>query len=397
MQPDVKAKRMRMPDGPGYNLHPREYLPQAQPKEHDKMKSPFKIFLPLLTILLLLLFGFSALVWLTTYHPLRTESIPVYSRGTAPMLQTGQTVKVMTWNIQYLAGKNYVFFYDLLDGSGPDGRPSARDIALTLNEVVRVIKDEGPDILLLQEVDCGAGRTDHRDQLADILDKLPKEYCCYTSAYYWKAAFVPHPRIMGAVGMKLAVVSKYRISRALRRQLPVMPDDIFTRQFNFKRAVLEARLPVADGSEFAAMSTHLDAFAQGSNTMELQVSQVKGLLDSLERQGLPWVIGGDWNLLPPGESYQRLGPREQGYYKPETELASFFEDYLAVPSAQEANGDSAGYWFTHFPNASEAKAPDRTIDFLFLSRRLLLGRHRVRQYDTKKISDHFPVSAEVTL
>jgi endonuclease/exonuclease/phosphatase family metal-dependent hydrolase len=26
----------------------------------------------------------------------------------------------MNWNVQYMAGKNYVFFYDRLDGSGPD-------------------------------------------------------------------------------------------------------------------------------------------------------------------------------------------------------------------------------------------------------------------------------------
>ena len=361
------------------------------------MKNALKIFLPLLTFLLLLLFGFFALVWLTTYHPLQTEAVPVYFRGQAPELQAGQTVKVMTWNIQYLAGKNYVFFYDLLDGSGPDERPSARDIALTLNEVVRVIKDENPDILLLQEVDCGARRTGYRDQLADILAKLPKEYCCHASAYYWKAAFVPHPRILGAVGMKLAVVSKYRISQALRRQLPVMPDNIFTRQFNFKRAVLETRLPVSDGSEFAALSTHLDAFAQGSNTMERQVAQVKELLDSLTAQKLGWVIGGDFNLLPPGDAYLRLGPGQQKYYQPQTELASFFDDYLAVPSAQEANGDSALYWFTHFPNDPGAGGPDRTIDFLFLSRRLMLNRHYVRQFDAQRIADHFPVAAEATL
>jgi endonuclease/exonuclease/phosphatase family metal-dependent hydrolase len=356
-----------------------------------------KYLFPVLTLLVLLTFGFSALVWFSTYHPAQIETIPVYSRGPAPELQPGQSIKIMTWNIQYLAGKNYVFFYDLLDGSGPDERPSAKDIALTLNEVVRVIRDEGPDILLLQEVDCGAKRTDYRDQLSDILNKLPHEYCCYTSAYYWKAAFVPHPRIMGAVGMKLAVISKYRISRAIRHQLPVMPDDIFTRQFNFKRAVLEARLPVSGEGEFAVMSTHLDAFAQGNNTMERQVVMVRSLLDSLENKDVPWAIGGDWNLLPPGQAYERLDPGQRAYYKPKTELAPFFERYLAVPSVGEADGDSASMWYTYFTNDPAVTAPDRTLDFLFFSRRLLLGRHYVRQFDTRKISDHFPVAAEVTL
>ncbi|MDP2807672.1 MAG: endonuclease/exonuclease/phosphatase family protein [bacterium] len=355
------------------------------------------MLLPISILLTLLLIGFSSLVWFTTYHPLPLQPEAIYCRGPAPILQPGQTVKIMSWNVQYLAGKNYVFFYDLLDGSGPDQRPSARDIAITLNEIARVIRDENPDIILLQEVDCGAKRTDYRDQLEDLLTELPKEYCCYASAWYWKAAFVPHSRIMGAVGMKLAVISKYKISSALRHQLPVMPGDVFTKQFNFKRAVLEARLPVSDGSEFAAISTHLDAFAQGNNTMKRQVAQVKNLLDCLSAQKLGWVIGGDFNLLPPGDAYLRLGPRQQKYYQPQTELASFFDDYLAVPSAQEADGDSARRWFTHFPNGPGAGGPDRTIDFLFLSRRLLLGRHLVRQEDTRNISDHYPVVAEVTL
>jgi endonuclease/exonuclease/phosphatase family metal-dependent hydrolase len=361
------------------------------------MKTTFRILLPASFLLTLLLFGFSSLVWVTTYHPLPVQPETVCSRRQAPTLQPGQTIKIMTWNIQYLAGKNYVFFYDLLDGSGPDQRPSSRDISLTLDEVARVIRDEDPDIILLQEVDCGARRTDCRDQLEDLLAKLPEDYCCYTSSWYWKAAFVPHPRIMGSVGMKLAVISKYRMSRAIRHQLPVMPGDIFTRQFNFRRAVLETRLPVSDGTEFAALSTHLDAFAQGGNTLERQVARVKGLLDSLSAKNLGWVIGGDFNLLPPGQAYDRLGRKQREYYKPRTELASFFEDYLAVPSAQEANGDSAGHWFTHFPNDPDAGGPDRTIDFLFFSRRLLLGRHHVRQFDAGRISDHFPVAAEVTL
>ena len=152
------------------------------------MKRIFKTLFPILILLVLLLMGFSSLVWFATYHPLPLEPVPVYSRGPAPVLQSGQTVKVMTWNIQYLAGKNYVFYYDLLDGSGPDERPSAKDIAVTLDEAVEVIRDEDPDILLLQEVDCGARRTDYRDQLADLLAKLPEEYCSYASAWYWKAA-----------------------------------------------------------------------------------------------------------------------------------------------------------------------------------------------------------------
>jgi len=131
-----------------------------------------------------------------------------------------------------MAGKNYVFFYDLLDNSGPDGRPSPEDIAKTLKEVARIIQDENPDVILLQEVDDGAKRTDYEDQLASLLPLLPKEYACYASAFYWKASFVPHPRIMGAAGMKLSTISKYKMTEAVRHQLALIPADPLTQQFN---------------------------------------------------------------------------------------------------------------------------------------------------------------------
>ncbi|MGL4368271.1 MAG: endonuclease/exonuclease/phosphatase family protein [Spirochaetota bacterium] len=43
------------------------------------------------------------------------------------------------------------------------------------------------------------------------------------------------------------------------------------------------------------------------------------------------------------------------------------------------------------------KAPDRTIDFIFASKNVKIGPHHVRQSDTRKISDHFPVVAEIEL
>ena len=60
------------------------------------MKTVLKILVPISILLVLLLMGFSSLVWFTTYHPLQLVPVPVYSRGSAPMLQPGQTIKIMT-------------------------------------------------------------------------------------------------------------------------------------------------------------------------------------------------------------------------------------------------------------------------------------------------------------
>jgi endonuclease/exonuclease/phosphatase family metal-dependent hydrolase len=337
----------------------------------------------------------SALVWVVTYHPDDLQIEPVVCLGDAPLIKPGQSLKILTWNVQYMAGKNYVFWYDRLDGSGPDERPSSEDIASTLSAVARVIKDEDPDIILLQEVDDGARRTDYEDQLEKLLALLPKAYVCHTSAFYWKASFVPHPKIMGSVGMKLSTISKYKIDEAIRHQLARIPEDPISRQFNLKRAILDARFPQTDGKTLAALNVHLDAFAQGTRTMELQVEQTVALLKKLSQEGLNWIIGGDFNLLPPGGAYDRLVELEKKYYNADTEIEVIFGLFRGVPGLEEVRGPEYKTWFTHIPNKARIARPDRTIDYIFISDGIQLGNHYVRRNDTLEISDHLPVVAEV--
>ncbi len=347
-----------------------------------------------LVVLVVLL---AAAIRLTTFHPPAVANEAVTCPEDAPALESGQSVTVLSWNVQYMAGKDYVFWYDLFDESGPDQRPSSEAISATFDEVARVIADEQPDIILLQEVDDGAKRTDGEDQLARLLDLLSGDYACHASAFYWKARFVPHPQILGSVGMKLSTLSRFRIDAATRYQLPQMPSDPLTRQFDIRRAILETHLPVDGGGDFVVLNTHLDAFAQGTDTMQRQVALTRDHLDDLTDGDTPWVIGGDFNLLPPGRQYDDLTTDQQRYYETDTELAVLTDAYDSVPSLDEANGPDREAWFTHFPNDPAADGPDRTIDFLFHAPNVTLGDHVVRSRDTLAISDHLPLIATYTL
>ncbi len=351
----------------------------------------------ILIFIVLLVVVLAATIRLTTFHPPDVAAEDVACSADAPTLQPGDSLEVMSWNVQYMAGKDYVFWYDLYDGDGPDDRPSPQAITATFDEVARVIADEDPDVVLLQEVDDGAARTDGEDQLARLLGMISEDYACHASALYWKAAFVPHPRIMGSVGMKLSTVSKYRIDEATRYQLPKMPSDPLTFQFDIRRAILETRLPVEGGADLVVLNTHLDAFAQGTDTMQQQVALTKDLLDDLTAAGEPWVIGGDFNLLPPGRQYDDLADAQRRYYLPESELAVLTDEYDSVPSLEEANGEDRAAWFTHWPNDPGIEGPNRTIDFLFHAPSVTLGDHAVRSDDTLDISDHLPVVGTYTL
>ncbi|TDV61879.1 endonuclease/exonuclease/phosphatase family protein [Pseudomonas sp. LP_7_YM] len=335
----------------------------------------------------------AGLLYDVTWHPAKHEKSPVTCNAKdapPPLLASGQALKVMTWNIQHLAGKRYVFWYDMADGSGPDERPTPEDIAYNLDEVARVIRDEQPDIVLLQDVDDGAKNTDYTDQLALLQERVTDLYPCSTEAFYWKADFVPNPHIYGSVGTKLAMLSRYRVDRAERLRLPSPKGNLLSRQFEPKRALLVSYLPLRNGGQLAVVNTHLGDLRLGDDTLQRQVSATIQLMESFERSGTLWISGGDFNLLPKGQ-YERLPVEQRAPYAPHSELGALWEKYPMIPSNDDVNDEDRGKWYTRFPNDPRVSGPDRTLDYLFYSPALQRVDAQVRRTDTLLISDHLPV------
>ena len=339
-----------------------------------------------------------AYIWFSagSWRPVEEERVSCSED--APVLQRGRRVRVLSWNVQYLAGKNYVFFYDLPGNKGPDERPSPADIAATTKEVARVIEVERPDFVLLQEVDDGARRTDGANQTQLIQKTLAKSFPCTAEAFYWKAGFVPHPRIMGSVGMKVVTFSRFRLDKAVRHALPPIPADPLSMRLGLHRAILEARVPVQDGIPLFLLNTHLDAFAQGTNIMERQVGLTVQLLKKFEVQKASWIFGGDLNLLPPGVALSSLHQEARSYYNETTEITPLFEAFPSAFPLALLTGPGRKKAYTLNGNNPDIKEkPDRTIDYVFHSRNIAVKQARVRTSDTMHVSDHLPLIVDVQL
>ena len=340
----------------------------------------------LLVVLAIALIG--GLLFSLTWRPDARETLPVSCSGTPPTLVPGQALKVMTWNVQYLAGKRYVFWNDLAQGN--DEAPTLEDMAFSLDEVARVIRDEQPDVVLLQELDDGAKASDYQNQLKLLQERVADLYPCSTHAFDWKADFVPLPPIFGSVGRQLATLSRYQIEHAERLQLPVAPANFISRQFNPRNALQVNYLPLGDGSQLAVLNTHLDRTRQPDDTLQKQVASVAKVLDKLESRGTPWLIGGDFNLLPLGQ-YRRLPSEQRTPYSADSALHLLWDKYPMIPTNNEAGGIDRARWLTHYPNDPGLNGPDRTVDYLFYSPRIKRVAAMVRQDDTLRISDHLPV------
>jgi endonuclease/exonuclease/phosphatase family metal-dependent hydrolase len=338
----------------------------------------------------------SGSVYLTTYHPDAIENETIISLAPAQQLIPGQQLKILSWNVQFFASRpNNKFFFD----GGSDPWPSADMVTATAKAVANIIEQEDPDIILLQELDDGAERTRFHDQLQQLLDLLPERYAAHTSSFYWLADFVPHTELMWGVGMKMSIISKYRIEQAKRYALPaITTDDIFTRQFKPKRAIHGVYLPIEGGGKLHVLNTHLSAYAQGTDTMEHQVASVDKILRDIMAKGEPVVLAGDFNLIPTDAAYQDLGADSRRYYNAAgTEIAPLLQRYQSIPSLSETLSSNKQDWFTHIPNDKQSSMPDKTIDYVFYTGDLILGEHYVRSSGTLKISDHLPVVASFTV
>jgi endonuclease/exonuclease/phosphatase family metal-dependent hydrolase len=326
------------------------------------------------------------------YHPGPVECEEVSNAEGAPLLAPDQPVNAVTFNLQFLAGTGYHFFYD----GGPDSLATRSDIESTVAKVAAFIAETNPDFVLFQEVDCGARRTAYLDEVALLRGAMPAEIRNHVSTFYWKSKFVPHLKIMGSAGTKLVIFSRYRLGKARRYRLPDTPGNPLERDFGLKRAILEVEIPLANGRTLVLLNTHLEAFPKATDVMERQVEKVLWRLKTLDDQNLAWILGGDFNLLPPGQP-ARLSRQDRGIHHEPTEIGSIYERYMGVPTVAAATGEHMRHYFTFTRRVGAIRLPVRTLDYFFVAPGVTIDDYAVVQEDTMDLSDHLPLMARFRL
>jgi endonuclease/exonuclease/phosphatase family metal-dependent hydrolase len=326
------------------------------------------------------------------YHPRLIEPVEARNRESAPQLAPGQRIRVVTFNVQFLAGTGYSFFYE----GGPDTLVARSDVESTAAKVAAFLANSNADLVLLQEVDCRARRTGYLDELTLLLNALPPEMQNHVATYYWKSKFVPHPKVLGAAGTMLVLFSRYRLGKARRYRLPGVPGNPIDRDFNLKRAILEVELPLANGEFLTVLNTHLEAFPKGTDVMERQIRKVLERLNQLTQANQPWILGGDFNLLPPGQS-TLLTPENRGIHREPSEIETLFERYSGVPTVSEATGNQMPRYFTFTQQSGANRIPVRTLDYLFPAPTITIERYAVEQESMLRVSDHLPLVADFVL
>lgn len=302
--------------------------------------------------------------------------------GDARPFPGGHELKLVCWNLQFCAGRSGLFFYE----GGERVIATEREVTNTLADVIAALREIDADVVLLQEVDVDSDRTGRIDQLAAIVAALAMP--TWTSTPYHRVPYVPIPirRPMGRVNTHLAILSKWRIASAMRHPLSFMREGAMRRAFNLRRAVLEARIAGESGS-IAVLNTHLSAFSGGDGTVARQVAEVRAIGRSIAGERVPMVLAGDFNALPPGDDYRRLGRYAWEYADPSPPLVDLYADWRPGVAAEVAIADVERYG-TFVP--IENDVPDRTIDHVFANDRVQMRGFEVIP-GLGKVSDHLPL------
>lgn len=315
-------------------------------------------------------------------RPAQPTPVPIFG-DEMPVLPKNRPLTVVVWNLQFAAGRSSTLFYE----GGPRVHVDAAERDRTLAQIAEVLHQLNPDVVLLQEVDRSSDRTGRLDELAYLTRAFGP--CAFASASYHHVPFVPVPwrDPMGKVDFHLAVLSRYRLNSATRLGLPRMDEARYRQAFNLRRAILDVRLALADGSEMSLLNTHLSAFSNGDGTLPKQVAICNAQITALERKNAPWVLAGDFNCLPPDDSPSRLPPVAAAEYADvDAPMAPLLERW-ASPMPLRAASDPK-VWGTYVPFGSEFA--DRTIDWIFHGSRIETLEFRVHT-GVGHVSDHLPL------
>ena len=352
------------------------------------MKAILKSILILLLVVVIAVGGLLGWLTATEFSPAPTESVEVGRPGEGGAVPVGEVLTVLNWNVGYAGlGRNEDFFMD----GGKRSKPDESGVVYAyLDGIMKTIREQAPDLVLLQEVDADSGRTyeiDERPYLETDMDNT-------AFAMNYSCPFVPVPwPPIGKVNSGLFTMTRdLKIESAERISLPC-PFSWPLRIANLKRCLLVSHLPV-EGSdkELVLVNLHLEAYDDGEGKIA-QTNQLRDFIEAEYAKGNYVIAGGDFNQVFPGsiEVYPNTHPEnwEPGVLDEKLLPEGWTLAYdLATPTCRLLNQP--------YDPADTAGTQYYVIDGLILSPNVKLGSAETLDQGFEN-SDHNPVKITVTL
>ena len=272
---------------------------------------PFKIFLGALALLLAAVAGYVIYVFAAYYRVEDNQELEITYCGVPVdygQLRVGGTYRVVSYNIGFGAySDDYSFF---MDGGRESRACSPEAVRENVTGAAGELDKLGfPDFLLLQEVDVDGTRSHHVDELALLRELFGGGFTVSTFAQNYDSPYLfwPPTEPHGANRAGQAVFSRYSISSAIRRQLPI--EDGFMKLIDCDRCYSVQRIPLEFGEEkeLVLYNLHLSAYTSDGKIAEEQLRMLFDDMRAEYEKGNYAVAGGDFNKDLLGNSAEVFG------------------------------------------------------------------------------------------
>ncbi|WP_228407412.1 endonuclease/exonuclease/phosphatase family protein [Lactococcus insecticola] len=266
------------------------------------MKTVMKFILALIVLVIIIVAGYIAYVYLQYHRIADDQSLPVKNARQTEQVTANTSCKIMSFNIGYGSyPADYTFF---MDGGKEVRARSKQDVLANLTEDNQLMTAENPDFINLQEVDYEGDRSFKVNQ-PDFFTKKNQDYSSvfannYDSAYL----FYPVTQPIGKAKSGLLTLSKAKVNQARRFSLPIEKN--FNKFFDLDRALSVSEISVANGKTLYLYNVHMSAFIKDE---VIQKAQLTKLFDNMKQHadaGDYVICGGDYNHVLSGKAHPEL-------------------------------------------------------------------------------------------
>lgn len=266
------------------------------------MRTIIKIFIGIILLLVLVIGGYAAYVFIDYYRLDDMLELEVRSNadGTAAL---DTEYLIVCYNVGFGAySADYSFFMD----GGKYSRAISRDAVYeNLNGAFQTVKNEVPDFVYFQEIDTGSTRSYQVDQYALATEALPGYGSVFAQNYDSPYLFYPLTQPHGKSLAGLLTLSSLNIESAVRRSLPI--EDSFMKLVDLDRCYSVTRVPAENGKTLCLYNIHLSAYSSDGSIATRQLEVLFEDMKAEYAEGNYIVCGGDFNKDLLGDSSKIFG------------------------------------------------------------------------------------------
>ncbi len=284
--------------------------------------------------------------------------------------------------------------YNIGHGQGIKADPTDwRDKKFTekkMSELAAVLAKIGSDIVLLQEVDLDSNRTHHINEAQYLAENAGYPY--YACALLWDKNYIPFPiwplaHHLGSMKAANCTLSRYPLKNHLR----IVYDKPAANPYWYNLGYIDRgaqRVEVQIGNKtLTVVNVHLEAY-----DIKTREEQARLLMKWVKLIPGPYILGGDFNSLPP-EAKVRNGfpddPTDDESLDTTMQIVrNGFSHYNeALPLSLHQTDEQSTFTF-------RSDKPTRRIDYIFGGPGTHVSKGRVVK-EALDASDHLPVVATV--